>query len=62
MRQNLILVCFCFQKAFDVFCDKEKVNCVIKTNLRAEKASVPEYLLSRSVAGNAPISSLGLWS
>ncbi|XP_064641142.1 uncharacterized protein LOC135495996 [Lineus longissimus] len=38
-------------KAFDVFCDKEKVNSVIKTNLRAEKASVPEYLLSRSVAG-----------
>ncbi|XP_074646911.1 uncharacterized protein LOC141902886 [Tubulanus polymorphus] len=42
-------------KAFDIFCDKEKVNYVIKANLRAEKASVPEYLLSRSVAGTTAI-------
>ena len=42
---------FPFQKAFDQFPDKTAVCKAVKTNLRAEMSSVPEYLLSRSTAG-----------
>ena len=41
----------CLQKAFDIYPDKTAVCKAVKTNLRAEMSSVPEYLLSRSVAG-----------
>lgn len=40
-----------FQKAFDMYEEPERVIEVIETNLRDEDAPVPQYLLSRSVAG-----------
>ena len=50
---NFFIIIFLdLQKAFDMYEDPQRVMEVVKTNLRAEDAPVPEYLVSRSVAGN----------
>ena len=38
---------------FDITVPRPMINSAIKANLRQETAPIPQYLFSRSVAGNA---------